>query len=183
LGGGVTSSGLATYSQCGSQSGIHCTSTSRREPHYPTLTALEVGWASLGATYASQIPDGKRDVSNFASLQLRVAVDFSDSRNATGHSQDFSVQLVDGAGRTSTVRVSDYVDVLYYPPGSVFTRAAVMNTARIPMMAFANVDRTSIASVNLIFDQYASGGTLFSDIAFADEGMSVAEIVLVCAAS
>jgi hypothetical protein len=157
------------------------------EAHNASLSSLELGWTSLSASYTNQLPTGKRDVSNFSTVQLRVAVDYSDSRNAVGQAQNFSVQLVDGAGRTFSVKVSDYSGLLYYPRGTqdltlLYPRrrpASVMSTLRIPLSAFTNVDKTNLTSFNLLFNQKSSGDVLVSDIAFADEGTTAAEKWLV----
>ncbi len=178
LGGAVTSSGLVGYQLCG-ESGPICAGGSSREPHQSYLSSAELGWTSSTATYTNAIPDLKRDVSNFATLQFRTAVDFNDAKNAVGQSQDLSVRLTDGYGRTSTIRASDYTSVLYYPPGGSSDRAAIMNTARIPMSAFTNIDITSIVSVSFLFDRKATGNLIVSDIAFSNEGMTVAEKWLV----
>jgi hypothetical protein len=89
--------------------------------------------------------------------------------------------MTDTGGHTATVRVGDYADALYYPPGSGDTRALVLNTVRIPMSAFS-LDQTSIASITFLFDQKASGALVVSDMAFADEGITVAERWLVSSA-
>jgi hypothetical protein len=175
LGGTASQSGLALYAQCGDWTGLKCVAA--REPHFESLASLELGWSSLSASYSNQLPVGKRDASNFTTLQFRVGVDYSDSRNAVGQAQNFSVELVDGAGRTLSVKVSDYSGLLYYPPGSL--AGTVMSTLRIPLSAFANVDKTSLTSVKLLFNQKATGDVLISDVAFADEGATTAEKWLV----
>jgi hypothetical protein len=175
LGGSASQSGLALYAQCGDWTGVSC--VAGRDPHAASLASLELRWTNLSASYTNQLPVGKRDVSNFSTVQFRVGVDFSDSRNAVGQAQNFSVELADGAGRTMSVKVSDYSGVLYYPPGAL--AGTVMNTLSIPLSAFANVDKTSLSSVKLRFNQKSTGDVLISDIAFADEGATAAEKWLV----
>lgn len=182
LGGSVTSSGLVSTFLCGDWTGVNC--VTGREPHYPSLSSYEVGWTSLSAWYSNQLPLLQRDVSNFTTIQFRVSVDYSSSRNTVGQAQNFSIRLVDGAGRSATVKVSDYSGLLYYPPaGGViggtdynWRKASVMNTLRIPLTAFTGVDKTSLVSVDLLFNQKSSGELLLSDFAFADEGISTAEV-------
>lgn len=171
--------GLAQYSLCGpgtSSSGgfTSCVTTTSREPHSKTVL-LELGWPNTSASYSNLLPVPNRDVSNFSTLQFRVGVDYSDSRNTAAQAQDFSIRLADNGGRTSTVRASDYSDVLYYPPGTGNHRASVLSTLRIPMNALLDVDITAIKSVDLIFDRKPTGGIMVSDITFAGEGMTVAE--------
>lgn len=145
----------------------------------PALQGALIEWAGTNGTYSNALPVFKRDVSNFATLQLRVAVDYTDGVNSVGDPQDFSIRLSDSKGDSSTLRASDYSDVLYYPPGDLLpaadNRAAVMNTLRVPLEAFANVDRTSLASVVLVFDKTNTGRVVLSDIAFTDESTRAAE--------
>jgi hypothetical protein len=174
---------LTQYSACGpgtSGSGgfLSCITVTSREPH-DRVVMLELGWPNVSASYSNLLPIPKRDLSNFEALQFRVAVDYSDSRNVAGQAQDFSIRLSDGAGRSSSVRVSDYSDVLYFPPGTGNNRASVLSTLRIPMSAMLNVDVTNLASVDFLFDRKPTGTVLVSDIAFAGEGITAGEKWLV----
>ncbi len=179
MGGVATQSGLSTYTLCGDGIGSACgASRSFWDVAYDRLSSAKLWWATAGASYTNQLPDGLRDVSNFDKLQFRVALDYSDSLNPAGQNQDFTVQLVDGGGTSSSVTASTYVKI-YYPPGGSSNRTAVLNTARLPMSAFVGVDMTNLATVRIILDKKAQGGMLFSDIAFADEGMTIAEKWLV----
>ncbi len=58
-------------------------------------------------------------MSGFEALQFRVSVNFSDARNAANLAENLSVVLTDGNGVTSSVRVSDVSQALYFPLGSV----------------------------------------------------------------
>jgi hypothetical protein len=187
LGGTASQSGLALYARCGDGTGVQCVSTGT-EAHSGSLSSLELGWTSLTASYSNQLPATRRDVSNFSTVQFRVAVDYSDSRNAVGQAQNFSIELVDGGGRTFSVKVSDYSGLLYYPRGTQNLShipwprqrpASVMSTLRIPLSAFTNVDKTNLTSLKLLFNQKSSGDVMVSDIAFADEGTTAAEKWLV----
>jgi len=176
LGGAVTKTGFAMSSRCGDTTGIHCVTA--REPHFNSLSSLDLGWASLGALYSNQVPTGVRDISNFSTLQFRVAVAYSDSRNPVGQGQDFSVRISSGSGNAS-VRAADYTRVLYFPPADAARRAAVLNTIRVPLSVFQTVDLTNVTAIDLLFDRKPSGGVLVSDVALAGEGISVAEEWLV----
>lgn len=149
---------------------------------------MRIAWSAPNGTYTNALPLFKRDVSNFATLQFRVTLDYTAvdtfTNNPAGQAQDFSIRLTDAAANSSTVRASDYSDVLYYPPGTVAVEtpnnaAAVMNTLRIPLEAFANVDLTSVAAVALVFDHTQKGRVVLSDIAFAEESITAAEKWLV----
>jgi len=44
----------------------------------------------------------------------------------------------------------------------------LLNSVRIPLSAFQNVDLTNIVSVRFDFDQSSSGALLISDVAFSN---------------
>jgi hypothetical protein len=184
LGGSVTTSSM-TATPCGGSLAKCVTSISGgRSTHWGSLPGARLAWSALGGVYSNQLPPFKRDVSNFATLQFRVGLDYTSidtaTNNPVGQPQDFSIRLTDGNGRTSTLRASDYSDVLYYPPGTVGNpstdnRAIIMNSLRLPVSAFPSADVTNVASVDLVFDQTPKGRIVVSDIAFAEEGISAAE--------
>ena len=181
LGGAATQSGLTPHDLCGGNSPEpqHClpsTQSTSRQPHTVAsarsslrgLSQLRTGWGAFGSTYTNDLPLGARDVSTFQMLTFRVSVNFSDTRNAANTAQNFSVVLTDGTGATSTVRVGDVSDALFYPPGSVGPVPKVLlNTARIPLASFTGVNLSDIRSVKFNFDQTGQGAVLISDLAFA----------------
>jgi hypothetical protein len=177
LGGAATATSFAASVQCGDWTGVHCMTTTQREPHFASLSALELGWTTTSADYANQLPAGQRDVSSFDTIQFRLAVDSSDPRNPAGQAQDFTVKISSPAGSAS-VPVSTFTRALYYPPGSAIDQAAVMNTVRIPLSAFPGVDRSNVTSVEMLFNRKSSGDVLVSDVAFSRRPMSVAEMWL-----
>ncbi len=188
LGGAVTTTGLVGYTLCGVTPGNACAGgQNRQDPHFPSLTSASLGWSvpsgqPRNGSFVNAIPVLKREVSNFGTLQFRVGVNMNDGRNVVDQAQDMSVRLTDGYGTTSTVRVGAYTNVLYYPPGLTLgtqDKAMFMNTARIPMSAFTNLNITNTVSVSFLFDQRDSGDLIVSDVAFSNEGMSVAELWLV----
>ena len=133
---------------------------------------MRIAWSAPNGTYTNALPLFKRDVSNFATLQFRVTLDYTAvdtfTNNPAGQAQDFSIRLTDAAANSSTVAVET--------PNNA---AAVMNTLRIPLEAFANVDLTSVAAVALVFDHTQKGRVVLSDIAFAEESITAAEKWLV----
>lgn len=182
LGGSVGQSGITPYTLCGGNSPQpqHCLPSQSvlRQPHTAPsslstkrgLSQLQFGWTSAAASYSNQVPAAYANVSAFTSLQLRAAIDFSSSRNPLSSPQDFSVVLVDAAGRQASVRVGAYSRALFFPPGSgVNLRApkVILNTVRVPLAAFTGIDKTNIRTVRLALNQRSSGALLMSDIAFA----------------
>jgi hypothetical protein len=142
------------------------------------LSARQVAWSTTGQSPSNLVAASDRNVSNFGVVQFRVAVNHTaaGALNPVGANRDFSVQLTDASGATQSVRVSDYSDVLYYPPGAAGHRKNVMNTVRVPLDAFGNLDRTNITSVDFLLNGSTTGSLLISDLAFADRSITAAEI-------
>jgi len=197
LGGVVTGSGLIQFELCGGEEPQprFCTLVSSffaplrgntpQEPHVTPsaldpdkrgLSQLRLNWFNLGlggpSRFVNELPEGSRNVSGFEALQLRASVNFDErgpASNPAGQPQDFSVVLTDGAGQSSSVKVSDVSRALYYPPGD--TRAVLPrilhNTVRLPLSAFGGVNLGDIRSIRFEFDQNNAGALLISDVAFA----------------
>jgi hypothetical protein len=180
LGGAATQSGLTPYDLCGGDAPqpAKCLPDERnaRQPHTTPsarsslrgLSQLRTGWGDFSALYKNELPPSSGKVIGFQAVQFRVSVNFADARNLAGLAQDFSVVLTDAAGSVSSVRVSDFSSVLYFPPGSVGpVPKVVLNTVRIPLSAFTGVNLNNIRSVQFKFDQRLQGALLITDVAFA----------------
>lgn len=162
------------------------------------LNQLRMGWNDASATLSNELPSGHGDVTQFQALQFRASVNFEDSRNANLMAQNFQVALKDGAGMTASVRVANFSSALFVPPGDpprdtnmLFIPPAdidlmspvpkvVLNTVRLPLSAFANINLADVRSVEFKFDQprqgtlLIQGALLITDIAF----VSAAHITL-----
>jgi hypothetical protein len=182
LGGASTQSGMTPQDLCGGESPqpVQClpsTQSTSRQPHTVVsalstkrgLSQLRTGWGNLNSTYGNDLPSGARDVSIFQALQFRVSVNYNDLRNASNTPQNFSVILTDGTGATASVRVGDYSDALFYPPGTTATVPKIfLNTVRLPLTAFTGINLTDIRNVQFKFDQTPQGALQISDLAFAN---------------
>jgi hypothetical protein len=94
-------------------------------------------------------------------------VNFQDTRNPSGGSQDLSVRFRDAGGGSQTLRVGASSAALFFPPGAQSAVPKVLqNTVRLPLGALTAVDRTRISEVAFLFDQRASGALLLSDLHF-----------------
>jgi hypothetical protein len=181
LGGTTTQSGLTPHDLCGGDSPqpaqcLPTTQATSRQPHtVPSalstkrgLSQLRTGWGTITSNYVNNLPSGFNNVSGFQALQFRVSVNYNDLRNTPNVSQNFSVVLTDGTGASVSVRVSDYSDALFYPPGTTVSVPKIfLNTARIPLTAFAGLNLSDIRSVQFKFDQMSQGAIQISDLAFA----------------
>jgi hypothetical protein len=183
LGGGVTQSGLSTFTTCGGPrvrgQNVQCLpgQPTARQPHTapsslsraPGLGQLQLGWSSPAASLTNAIPAASRDVSGYGFVQFRAALNFADTRNPVGVPSDFRVELRDTTGRAAGVPVSRFSGALFFPPG---VRSSVpkvfLDTIQIPLSAFTGVDLANLASVSFAFDQRTSGALLIADLAFTN---------------
>ena len=180
LGGAVTQAGLTPYDLCGGDSPQpqHCltSQSTSRQPHTAPsslstlrgLSQLRFGWNNTAALYTNNIPAGaNRNISGFEFLQFRATLNFTDTRNAAGQPQDLSVRFTDEAGNFQSIRVGQFSDALFFPPGTTGAVPKVWhNTARIPIAALTSVDTARINKVEFVFDQKVSGALLVSDLHF-----------------
>ena len=180
LGGAVSQAGITPYELCGGEAPqpVKCLPAERnsRQPHTTPsarspkrgLSQLQAGWSSIAAFIDNGLPKGTRDVSAFRALQFRASVNFGDARNAVGAPQNLTVVLSDRKN-SSRVTVSNVSRSLFYPPGEkTHVPKLLLNTVRVPLSAFQNIDMTNITSVRFEFDQTSSGALLISDIAFSN---------------
>jgi hypothetical protein len=182
LGQPVTPNGLNPYDLCGGEDPepAQCLEgqPTRRQPHTTPspliqargLSQLRFGWDDALAQWTNQLPDdATSDVSGYAVVQLRAGVNFADARNPSVVPQDFSMVLTDRAGNSASVLVSDNSNALYYPPGQLgAVPKVVLNTIRIRLAQFIDVDLTQVQSVRLDFNQRDTGALLLTDLIFAD---------------
>jgi PKD repeat protein len=112
--------------------------------------------------YDNVLPDYLHDLSQFDHVQCRVAVNFEDASSPL----NFSIQLIDEAGNTSTVAMDEYTNALFFPPGDWGTTLPriMHNTVKIPLSAFTDVDITAVTNLRMLFNETASGAVLISDL-------------------
>ena len=133
-----------------------------------------ISWEQPGAALRFALPDGAGDLSGFATLSLRAAVDPASPLNATGEPQAFSVKVTDRAGNSATVQTRPDEPALAFPAGEMqevsdtetgfFTGIVPLTTIRLPLAGFAGVDLSDIAEIALIFDQTPSGALFAGDL-------------------
>jgi hypothetical protein len=134
------------------------------------LSQLRTGWNVLTATYTNDLPAGTRNVSGFEAVQFRISVNFADSRNTGIPLQNFQVELTDGNGISTSVRVSDVSGALFFPPGTVGpVPKVVLNTVRIPLSSFPGVNLSDVRTIRFRLNQIPTGAVLVTDIAFASK--------------
>ena len=105
----------------------------------------------MGPTARMQValPEGNRDLSDYATLHLRAAVDPLSPLNEPGQPQSFSLRLTDGAGKTAAVALTGE-PALAFPAGvkggvnsfnlDTWDNHVILSSIRSPLAGFAGVD-------------------------------------------
>ena len=178
LGEAVVSAGAPEYALCGHAEDplfpmgwSHCVDQpgfvfggyfDGRQPHVPGLGQLRIGM-DQGGSWTNDLPEGT-DVSGFTHVQVRLIPDTESALAATGPTT-LMVELSDREGQTASVGAT--LDALPGDLVPVLPRK-LLQTVRVPLADFEDVDLTDLASVALRSDD-ASAALLVSDLAFADE--------------
>jgi hypothetical protein len=120
------------------------------------------------------VPAGAGDLSGYAALSLRAAVDPVSALNTDTKPQAFTVRLTDGRGNGAHVSTRPDEPALRFPPGFVepldgsdgvfFTGVVPLTTIRLALSDFVGVDLTDIREVSLVFDRTPSGTLFIGDL-------------------
>ncbi|MBD2108932.1 alpha/beta hydrolase fold domain-containing protein [Nodosilinea sp. FACHB-13] len=143
-----------------------CQQPSRPYPHFPTL--LTLGWDA--ATESLQVPLEGVNVSDFTSLELRLAPD--PSWSLPQGQPAFAVVLRDRQGNAARVEILSMVPALPQfeaDPTHGATAPLYPSALRIPLGQFAGVDLAALASVELVFDQVSQGKLHLASIEFVGQ--------------
>ena len=177
ISGAVTSNSLVKLDICADDPGeIDCgvAGFGDKEPHSgsgSTLGMPQLGfaWDNFTDWLVQEIPAVNEDVSMYKDFQFRFGVDFSET--GSGIDPNFTVQLIDVTGATSSKLLSDYTNANYYPPGTHLLELpkVIFNTVKIPLLDFAGVDLTQIQYVKFLFDQADPGSVLATDFTFSGD--------------
>ena len=141
------------------------------QPGYPEQLALT--WEGTDGACEVALPEGNRDLSDYATLHLRAAVDPLSPLNDPGQPQSFSLRLKDGAGKMAAVALTG-VPALAFPAGveggvnsfnlDTWDNHVILSSIRAPLTRFAGVDLGDIRSVALVFDATERGAIFMTDL-------------------
>jgi hypothetical protein len=176
--GNVTTNGLVSYGICGG--GLTMTScftptlTATQESHRGTstlkgLAQMRLRWNDTADWYENEIPAVYQDLSFIERIQFRAAVKHTEV--IAGQPLNFTVQLIDSLGDSSSLAVRDYNKALYYPPGSTsgVLPHVMFNTISLPISDFTGINRKKVRKVKFKFNKSIAGSILISDLAFVNE--------------
>ncbi len=170
--GTVTAVSLLKYDICGDDlTEVNCgvSSSHDQEPHSGTSSALGMSqlgirWNAPGDYYENTIPVAYQNFTNYLNLQFRTAIDFSET--TAGTKINFTVQLIDGLGATSSKEISDYTKSMSYPPGTEFLTLpkVCFNSIKIPLSDFTGVNLYQIQKVKFLFNKTTLGSIYVTDV-------------------
>lgn len=134
---------------------------------------LSLAWQQKGGSLRFSLPEAT-DLSQFAAISLRAALDPLSNLNSSSANQVFSIQLLDQQGNLASVPTRSDEPALRFPPGTMeendsfegglFTGRVPLTSIRIPFASFAGIDLSQIGALILSFDQTASGALFISDL-------------------
>ena len=172
MGANVTQFGLASLAVCGggfSMPLCNLSTSATKEPHRGSTTQIGLGqtgihWNDTADYYQNELPLAYQNVTGYKSLMLRTSVNYKETK--VNQHLDFTVQLVDSLGKTSSQRVNQYSAALFYQPGIAtnYLPKAMFNSVKIPLTAFKGVNQTKLKYVRFVFNQLDSGSLLVSDM-------------------
>ena len=169
-----TAAGVATaerYVQRGLIEGLfnHPSVINRRDEQL-RLTALT--WN--GEDGAAAFTPTENDFSGAEAISLYVAVDSSNELNSQGENQAFTIALIDSAGARRSVIIPAGTSALAWHPGKVhhyegwgdipgveaWLGFMPLGELRIPLGLFDGINLGMVASIEIVFDQTASGAMM-----------------------
>lgn len=112
-------------------------------------TAMHLAWTAP-ATLRVPIEASARDSREFDAVTVRIAVNGNRTENPAGEAKDIRLVLRDGAGRSAEALLSDFAPPLVPPAGDEgYGGREVLEMVRVPLAAFASVDRSDLRSIEL----------------------------------
>jgi hypothetical protein len=164
LGGTVAANGLVAYGVCSDDPGeIDCSVSFShdKEPHSGSGSSLgmpqmALQWDDTTDWWENSIPVANQDFSGYKHLQFRASVNFSTSPSTSN--ANFTVELTDVFNSTASVKVTDYTNATYFPPGNHFLcQPKIMyNSIKIPLVDFTGIDLSQIQKVAFRFKDGAN---------------------------
>ena len=128
----------------------------------PGATVGRLTWTGATGAVRLPLPAGRRDVRRADALRLLMAPD----PDVAG-TQDLTVRVVDGQGRSVQVRVGAVSDALKPLPGtSEGLPRTELRTVRIAAAQLQALDLRDVRAVELVTDRSARGAVYVSDVAF-----------------
>jgi hypothetical protein len=179
-GGSVTAKGVTTfycvegyYTPTVKPGSEPCKRVNLVIPGNPAMVV--VSWSQQGGELRFSLPEGT-DISQFAAISLRAALDPLSKLNKAGAYQAFTIQVVDQQGNTASVRTRVDEPALRFPEGyqeendtfegGMFTGRVPLTSIRVLVRDFSGVDLSAIQEIALLFDQTPGGSLFLSDLEF-----------------
>jgi dienelactone hydrolase len=141
-----------------------CRRAPRHHPQFPAVLVMR--WLAPGSRVAFSLHSGPLDVSQFDSLQVRLAPEPAFGAEPLG----FAVVLRDQDGQAVRVEIpptTPALQSLVQPSAQPQDTGPVYpSSLRIPLPQLSGVDLSAITAVELVFDQTAPGGIYLASLEF-----------------
>jgi hypothetical protein len=171
LGGALLPERMGLYGWCADTLASPCLDREWRDLdiHRPGLGQAVLGWETSTAEVGMRIPAGKRDVSDYESLQFRAVVPPGYEANG-GKFQDLEVALIDENGGEAVVAASSVGNEALAVPNRRFFGHIMMGQVRFPLERFDAIDLTEVRKVEFRFARAEFGTIHVADVAFSSGG-------------
>lgn len=176
LSGAVTTGGLVSSGICGGglgEASCGIGGGGDQEPHRGSsgtggLSQMDMRWNSASDFYQNVLPAADQNVTNYVYLQFRACENFNET--SAGTAVNFSVQLIDALGNTSTQQVKNYTHAFFYQPGTTFFELPkiLYNTVKIPLSDFTGIDLTQVQKIKFLFNKTGAGAIMIADLCLSD---------------
>jgi hypothetical protein len=119
------------------------------------------------------VPEVKQDVSGYAVLHLRPALDPLGPLNQPGQPPSFSLRLTDGAGKTASVSLAKEWAVALPAGNKIFDDSlklerwdnhVILSSIRSPLSKFSGVDLSDVRSMALVLDATERSAIFLTDL-------------------
>ena len=182
LGGNVTSDSLLSSEVCGGGTSLgegNCIAafTQAKQPHNSNsassgLSQMGMQWDTSMAWYQNDLPAAYENLTSYQDIIFRTSVNYKQTH--VDSNLNFTIQLIDSLGDTSSLAVRNYSNALFYQPGteSGDLPKLLFNTVKIPLSDFTGIDISTVRAVRFLFDQSKKGSIFISDLAFSNSPCS-----------
>ena len=134
----------------------------------PGAGEMSLHWNDTAAWYDNYLPAANQNLTPYEDLMFRATVNFKLSTRDS--IMNCTVQLIDSEGHIGSQDLRDHSYALFFEPGNTATDLPKthLNTVNIPLADFAGVKLAKVEKIRFLFNKYAAGAVLISDLAFTN---------------
>lgn len=136
------------------------------------LGFLSLNWENKDASITTMIPEDNSDFSDYDSLSLYTSLDPSNPLNPKDKNQSLTIVIKDKTGNSDSVLIDSTAPTMHYQKGHIiknpyapyWSTYTSLNSLRVRLKYFDEIDLASVESVSLVFDQTDSGALMVGDM-------------------